>query len=163
MRKKQVKNGFPDFRNERVVGSNPISGSKVNKRFPEVGRPLFYSLFSIPIFCIIYKTGTRCGIFIMKGGIEIMPFNLNSITKEMFEKAMQCKSADELIALAKAGGVELTKEEAEAYMAELADVELNEETLKKVAGGVCWDNCPSEGSCGHHVCGTVGWENFKGC
>ena len=30
------------IRNERVVGSNPISGSKVNKRFPEVGRPLFY-------------------------------------------------------------------------------------------------------------------------
>ena len=85
-----------------------------------------------------------------------MPINLNTITKEMFEKAMQCKSADELIALAKAGGVELTKEEAEAYMAELADVELNEETLKKVAGCVGWDNCPSEGSCGHHVCGTVG-------
>ena len=42
-----------------------------------------------------------------------MPINLNTITKEMFEKAMQCKSADELIALAKAGGVELTKEEAE--------------------------------------------------
>ena len=40
-KKKQSENGLPDFRNERVVGSNPISGSKVNKRFPEVGRPLF--------------------------------------------------------------------------------------------------------------------------
>ena len=29
------------IRNERVVGSNPISGSKVNKRFPDFGRPLF--------------------------------------------------------------------------------------------------------------------------
>ena len=37
------------------------------------------------------------------------------------------------------------------------------EMLKKAAGGVCWDNCPTEGSCSHHVCGTVGWENFKGC
>ena len=55
------------------------------------------------------------------------------------------------------------KEEAGAYMAELADVELDSDMLKKVAGGVCWENCPSEGSCGHHVCGLVGWQNFKGC
>ena len=92
-----------------------------------------------------------------------MPINKNELTKEMIEKAMQCKSAEELIALAKTGGIELTKEEAEAYMAELADFELDAETLKKVAGGVCWKNCPSEGNCGHHVCGTVGWEIFKGC
>ena len=42
-----------------------------------------------------------------------MPINKNEITKEMIEKAMQCKTADELIALAKTGGYELTKEEAE--------------------------------------------------
>ena len=35
------------IRNERVVGSNPISGSKVNKRFPDFGRPLFYYGFSL--------------------------------------------------------------------------------------------------------------------
>ena len=92
-----------------------------------------------------------------------MPINKNEITKEMFLKALQCKTADELIALAKADGIELTNEEGEAYMAELADVELDKEVLQKVAGGVCWDNCPTEGQCGHHVCGTVGWENFKGC
>ena len=40
-----------------------------------------------------------------------MPINKNEITKEMIEKAMQCKTADELIALAKTGGYELTKEE----------------------------------------------------
>ena len=85
-----------------------------------------------------------------------MSINLNTITKEMFEKAMQCKSADELIALAKAGGVELTKEEAEAYMAELADVELNEETLKKVAGGICWDNIENPHECGIHFINTNG-------
>ena len=38
------------------------------------------------------------------------------------------------MALAKAEGIELTKEEAEAYMAELADVELDSEQLKTVAG-----------------------------
>ena len=53
-----------------------------------------------------------------------MPINKNEITKEMIEKAMQCKTVDELIALAKTEGFEITNEEAEAYMAELADIEL---------------------------------------
>ena len=48
-----------------------------------------------------------------------MSINKNEITKEMVAKAMQCKNADELIALAKTGGFELTREEAEAFMAEL--------------------------------------------
>ena len=65
-----------------------------------------------------------------------MPTNENEITKEMIEKAMQCKTADELIALAKTEGVELTKEEAEAYVAELEDFELDEENIKKIAGGM---------------------------
>ena len=70
-----------------------------------------------------------------------MPINKNELTKEMFVKAMQCETADELIALAKTGGYELTKEEAEAYMAELEDFELDEATLSKVAGGgMCWKN-----------------------
>ena len=68
-----------------------------------------------------------------------MPINKDEITKEQIEKAMQCKTADELIALAKAEGVDITKAEAEMYLAELADVELNAETLKKVAGGIYWD------------------------
>ena len=76
-----------------------------------------------------------------------MPINKNEITKEMIEKAMQCKTADELMALAKAGGYEITKEEAEAYMADLADVELDEAALKKVAGGDCYavDGCMEKG------------------
>ena len=65
-----------------------------------------------------------------------MPINKDEITKEMLEKAMQCETADELIALAKTGGYELTKEEAEAYLAELDDYELDEDTLKNVAGGL---------------------------
>ena len=67
-----------------------------------------------------------------------MPINKNEITKEMLEKAMQCETADELIALAKTGGYELTPEEAEAYLKELDDVELDSTQLKKVAGGGCW-------------------------
>lgn len=34
-----------------------------------------------------------------------MPINKNEITKEMFLKAVQCKTADELIALAKTGAL----------------------------------------------------------
>ena len=64
-----------------------------------------------------------------------MLINKNEITKEMIEKALQCQTADELIALAKTGGYEITKEEADAYLAELADVELDEGKLKKVSGG----------------------------
>ena len=41
-----------------------------------------------------------------------MPINKNEITKEQIEKAMQCKTADELMELAKTGGYEITKDEA---------------------------------------------------
>ena len=67
-----------------------------------------------------------------------MPINKNEITKEMIEKAMQCKTADELIELAKTGGYELTKEEAETYLAELADYELDSSEMKNIAGGKCY-------------------------
>ena len=64
-----------------------------------------------------------------------MAINKNEITKEMVEKALNVKDAKELMALAKSEGIELTKEEAEAYMAELEDFELDEENIKKIAGG----------------------------
>ena len=61
--------------------------------------------------------------------------NINELTREQVEKAMYCKTAKELMALAKADGFEMTEEEAEIYMAELEDFELDVETLKQVAGG----------------------------
>ena len=64
-----------------------------------------------------------------------MPINKNEITKEMLEKAMQCKTAEELMAFAKAEGIELTKEEAEAYLEELSECELKDGDLKHIAGG----------------------------
>ena len=64
-----------------------------------------------------------------------MPINKNEITNEMIQKALQCKTADELVELAKANGVDLTKEEAEAYMTELDDQELDNGQLRLVAGG----------------------------
>jgi predicted ribosomally synthesized peptide with nif11-like leader len=64
-----------------------------------------------------------------------MPIDKSKITKEMMEKAEQCKTADDLVALAKANGITLTKEEADAYLAEMDNMELDEEALDKVAGG----------------------------
>ena len=58
-------------------------------------------------------------------------------TKEQIEKAAACKSVEELIALAKAEGVELVKEEAEKLFAQLQGSELNLDDVKNVAGGLC--------------------------
>ena len=66
--------------------------------------------------------------------------NENKPTREQIEKALACETAEELMALVKANGHEITKEEAEACMAELADIELDEAkldeaTLQQVVGG----------------------------
>jgi len=78
-----------------------------------------------------------------------MPVNKNEITKEMVEKARQCKTADELMALAKSEGVEITKDEAEAYFAELSDVELDDKLLQKAAGGQ--DSCYAVDDCSWYM------------
>ena len=75
--------------------------------------------------------------------------NKSELTKEQLSKALECKTADELIALAKAEGYDITKDEAEAYLAEMANMELDNKDLEKVAGGlndICW-RLP----CGDHV------------
>ena len=48
----------------------------------------------------------------------------------MVQKALKCKTADALLNLAEAEGYEMTRDEAEAYIAEMADYELDDETLK---------------------------------
>ncbi|MBO7048021.1 MAG: Nif11-like leader peptide family RiPP precursor [Spirochaetia bacterium] len=64
-----------------------------------------------------------------------MPIDKKKLTKEMLKKASQCKTAEELIALAKAEGFEITKAEAEAYLTELENIELDKAELENVAGG----------------------------
>ena len=70
----------------------------------------------------------------------------NELTKEMIDKAMQCKTADKLLKLAESEGYEMTREEAEAYIAEIADFELDEETLERAAGGSCYGNTKCDGN-----------------
>jgi|GEM_PF-6999054 len=62
-------------------------------------------------------------------------FDLNSFTKEQITKAKECKTPEELVELAKKAGIAITKEQAEAYMTELQNIELDHEALEKVAGG----------------------------
>ena len=69
-----------------------------------------------------------------------MKIDGNEVSKEMLEKAMQCDTPEELVKLAKENGVELTKEEVEAYLSEMEDIDLDSSQMKMVAGGkgVCY-------------------------
>ncbi len=82
--------------------------------------------------------------------------NPNEISRELLAKAQACETAGELMKLAKENGMELTKEEAEAYMAEFSSVELDDEMLKKVAGGDCYNEdtcvyCPRKDCPGYGI------------
>ena len=71
------------------------------------------------------------------GGFQNAKLNVKELTKEQIEKAMNCETAEELMALVKAeGGPELTKEEAKMYIEKLTDFELDDATLKNAAGGL---------------------------
>ena len=67
-----------------------------------------------------------------------MPIDKSKITLEQIKKAMECKTPEELIAYAKSEGFAITKDEAEAYLAELDNIELDNLELGKVAGGSCY-------------------------
>ena len=71
-----------------------------------------------------------------------------NLSEELIAKAMQCETPEQLVELAKSEGIELTLNEAEAYLAEMDDIELDSQQLKAVAGG--WD-C---GDCKDHIYDT---------
>ena len=71
-----------------------------------------------------------------------MPIDKSKVTKDMIQRAKQCETAEDLVALAKSEGIELTKEEAAAYLSELENMELDSKDLDKVAGG--FNDCYSE-------------------
>ena len=70
----------------------------------------------------------------------------------MVQQALKYKDADELLTLTKGQGYEMTREEAEAYMAEINDFQLDDEAMKAVAGGV--NNCYMVDGCSFK-CGTL--------
>lgn len=61
------------------------------------------------------------------------------LNTEQIRRAMACKSVDELLALAKAEGVELARDEAEKYFAQFSEQSLKLEDLRAVTGGA---DCP---------------------
>ena len=95
---------------------------------------------------------------------------MKNLTPEMIEKAKAAKTAEELLELAKANGVEMTADEAATYFAQLnpKSGELSDDDLDNVAGGAggCGDPTNKdlfpEGSKmrrkkGPCVCGTNVW------
>ncbi|MBR0317799.1 MAG: hypothetical protein IJQ86_00765 [Spirochaetia bacterium] len=79
-----------------------------------------------------------------------MPIDKSKITKEMLAKAAQCETADELIAMANKEGIAITKAEAEAYLDELQNIELDINALDKVAGGSY--DCSNKNCSGRVLC-----------
>ena len=64
---------------------------------------------------------------------------MENFNPELLEKAKQTKSVEELLALAKENGVEMSEAQAKAYYAQLHPVsgELSDDELDNVAGGGC--------------------------
>ena len=76
-----------------------------------------------------------------------MKIDKTKLTREQLAKALECKTAEELVALAKTEGYDITKEQAEAYLDEMENRELDRQDLDKVAGGTgtsCWQDCTQD-------------------
>ena len=71
-----------------------------------------------------------------------MKINDKEISKELIAKALQCDSPEELVALAKTEGIEITVEQAESWFEEMEDINLSSDQMKQVAGGKVWNTCP---------------------
>ena len=61
-------------------------------------------------------------------------------TDEQLKKAAECKSVDELLALAKEEKIQLSQEDAEKIFAQLSEGEIKPEDLDKVSGAACAGN-----------------------
>ena len=60
-----------------------------------------------------------------------------TFTKEQIRNAMECKTVDELLAYAKSEGVELSREQAEEYIAQLGKHKLTDKELAQVVAADC--------------------------
>ncbi len=88
----------------------------------------------------------------------------NKFTPELIEKAKSAKTPEELMALAKENGMELTEESAKAYFEKLhpQSGEISDDELDNVSGGGClvsdpYDTCMADGYClFDYVCNRCG-------
>ena len=72
-----------------------------------------------------------------------MEINGKEISQELMEKAVACRTTEELLALAKENGIELTAEQAEAYLSVYQSGKIPDEELDAVAGGRSCDYWPN--------------------
>ena len=73
---------------------------------------------------------------------------MERITKDMLAAAMQCKTADELVELAKSKGYDITQEQAETYLEQFSSYELSDSELDKISSG--GNNLWCKHFCGTH-------------
>ena len=59
---------------------------------------------------------------------------MEKLTKEILAVAMNCKTANELVELAKSKGYEITQEQAEAYLEQFSSYKLTDKELEDVSG-----------------------------
>ena len=67
---------------------------------------------------------------------------MKSFDAELMEKAKSAKSAEELLAIAKENGVEMTADEAKECYEQIASCELDDDLLDGVAGGTVEEQEP---------------------
>ena len=66
---------------------------------------------------------------------------MEKTNKDMLAAAMQCKTADELVELAKSKGYDITQEQAEAYIEQFSSYELSDEELDEISSGIDTNWC----------------------
>lgn len=59
------------------------------------------------------------------------------VSKEVFSRALECKTVEDLLALCEKEGLQISQEDAEKFIAQAGDQELDLNTVNDVAGGFC--------------------------
>ncbi len=70
-----------------------------------------------------------------------MKIDGKEISKEVLAQAINCDTPEELMELAKKSGLDITKQEAEAFLSEMDEMDLTHDQLQQVAGGKVWSIC----------------------
>ena len=87
---------------------------------------------------------------------------MKNLTPEMIEKAKAAKTAEELLAVAKANNIDMTADEAATYFAQLnpKSGELGDDELDAVAGGAC---SSSDSSSNGTIVNVINGAKCPGC
>ena len=60
------------------------------------------------------------------------------ISQQAITEALHCDTVDALLEVAEKHGIDLTREEAEVFLEEMDDIDLDHKVLAMVAGGKNW-------------------------